>query len=72
MADAIDIANDLIDNEVSHALKRFRQATDQDGQGSKECVECGDAIPVGRRKMGFKLCVPCASEEERKRSLFAG
>jgi RNA polymerase-binding transcription factor DksA len=35
-------------------------------------VECGDDIPLGRMKLGFKLCVPCAEEIERKKHLFAG
>ena len=71
MADDIDLANDLIANEVSRALSKFRQNTATEGNGSKTCSECGDDIPVGRRKLGFRLCVPCAEESERKRSLFA-
>lgn len=70
MADDIDIANDLIANEVSRALNRYRQNA-QTTEGAKFCEECGDDIPAGRRKMGFNLCVPCAQETERKRSLFA-
>jgi RNA polymerase-binding transcription factor DksA len=70
MADDIDLANDLIANEVSRALNRFKQ-NGQTKEGAKYCEECGDDIPVARRKMGFNLCVPCASEEERKSSLFA-
>lgn len=71
MADVIDLANDLIDSEVSRALSKIRQNANQDVQGPKACVECGDAIPEGRRKLGFKLCLPCAEESERKKSLFA-
>lgn len=71
MADEIDVANDLIDNEVSRALSRIRQSTSKDAKGAEFCVECGDAIPGERQKLGFKLCVPCASETERKKSLFA-
>lgn len=70
MADEIDIANDLIDNEVSRALSKMRQQSPQ-GKGSKFCVECGDEMPVGRTKLGFALCIPCAEEVERKKSLFA-
>jgi RNA polymerase-binding transcription factor DksA len=70
MADEIDLANDLIDIEVSRALSKMRQTT-SNGEGSKVCHECGDNIPEGRRKLGFKLCVPCAEESERKKQLFA-
>lgn len=71
MADEIDVANDLIANEVSRALSRFRQSATVSANGAKTCDECGDDIPAGRRKLGFRLCVPCAQESERKRSLFA-
>ena len=70
MADEIDMANDLMDNEVSRALNKMRQQTGQ-SKGSKICVACGDDMPVGRTKLGFNLCIPCAEESERKKSLFA-
>ena len=69
MADDIDLANDLIDNEVSRALSRIRQAS-ENTQGSETCLECGDDMPKERQALGFKLCVPCAVESERRRSLF--
>lgn len=71
MADIIDIANDLIDSEVSRALRKIRQNKSQDKEGAKFCVECGDNVPEARQKLGFKLCVPCAEETERRKSLFA-
>lgn len=71
MADEIDLANDLIDSEVSRALSKIRQNASLDAKGSKFCVECGDTIPLARKKLGFKLCVPCAEELERKKQLFA-
>jgi RNA polymerase-binding transcription factor DksA len=72
MADVIDIANDLIDSEVSRALNKIRQNTaKQHAEGTKVCMECGDNIPEARQKLGFKLCVPCAEEAERRKALFA-
>lgn len=69
MADEADIANDLIDNEVLRALGRLRQ--DATGRpGPKACKECGEEIPLGRRKLGFQLCIECAEETERRKSLF--
>lgn len=70
MADDIDLANDLIDNEVSRALSKMRQNKPA-SVGSKICLECGDDMPEGRRAMGFSLCVPCAGEAERRKSLYA-
>lgn len=69
MADEIDLANDLIASEVSRALSKLRQDASQ-GMGAKECVECGDSIPEGRQKLGYKFCVSCAEETERRKSLF--
>jgi len=70
MADEADIANDLIANEVLSALSKMRQDTAVK-MGPKECVECGEKIPTERRRLGFKLCIECAAESERRRSLFA-
>lgn len=70
MADEIDLANDLIDSEVSRALSKIRQNASL-AQGSEFCIECGEDMPVERQKLGFKFCVPCASESERRKSLFA-
>lgn len=70
MADQIDLANDLIDNELSRALNKIRQSTGEP-KGSKHCVECGDTIPAARQQLGFKFCVPCAEEAERRSSLFS-
>lgn len=69
MADEIDLANDLIDNEVARALSRIRQAS-QEAKGAEFCVECGEDIPDARQKLGFKFCVPCAEEAERRKALF--
>lgn len=71
MADEIDLANDLISNEVSRALSKIRQNSSLGKEGSEFCVECGENMPTERQKLGFKLCVPCASESERRKSLYA-
>jgi RNA polymerase-binding transcription factor DksA len=70
MADEIDLANDLIDSEVSRALRRMRKSKEE-AIGTEFCVECGEGIPKERQELGFKLCVPCAEESERRRALFA-
>jgi len=71
MPDEVDLANDLIDNEVSRALSKIRQSGLQGEKGSDYCLECGDSMPKERKKLGFKLCVSCANESERRKSLFA-
>lgn len=71
MADPIDIANDLIDNEIALALRKARQNAGQAKEGSKTCMECGEDMPQARRELGFIFCVSCASERERRQALFA-
>ncbi len=75
MADEADIANDYIDSEVSRALGRIRQGTIGKPlaitAGSNVCRDCGESIPEARRKLGFQLCIECAQEAERLKSLFA-
>lgn len=71
MVDEADIANDYIDNEVSRALGKIRQNAPLKKTGSKTCTDCGETIPEARRLLGFQLCVTCAEETERRKSLFA-
>jgi RNA polymerase-binding transcription factor DksA len=71
MADEGDIANYLVEAELSRALDKLRQESGKVVAGSKTCIECGDAIPPARKKLGFKLCISCAEEGERKKQLFA-
>lgn len=70
MADEADIASSFIDNEVSRALEKLRQTSIKHA-GTKTCSECGETIPLARRNLGFSLCVTCAEETERRKSLFA-
>lgn len=70
MADAADIANDYITNAISSALNN-RQQNVEGRAGSKVCRECEELIPAERRQLGFQLCIECATETERKKSLYA-
>lgn len=69
MADDIDVANDLIARNLSDALTRARQSA-ANTVGSKFCIECDDKMPPERTKHGFRLCVRCAEDAERKKSLY--
>ncbi len=71
MADEADLANDLIANEVLSVLAKMRQDTTTGKMGPKECMQCGEKIPTERRRLGFKICVECAEQSERRKSLFA-
>ena len=53
------------------ALARSRLPT---GESLKECEECGEAIPEGRRQAmpGVRMCVTCQSEADRQVTLSSG
>lgn len=58
MADIVDIADGVIEQNLEHALSNIPRYT---GISAKEC-ECGEPIPEGRRQAipGVQLCVGCA------------
>lgn len=71
MADEVDIANELMDNEVSRALGKLRQGqSNTKTAGTKTCMECGEKMPPPRRQLGFNLCVSCAEDAERRKTLY--
>lgn len=70
MADDVDIANELMANEVSRALGKIRQGQSNTA-GPKNCVECEEKMPDPRRELGFKLCVSCAEDAERRKQLYS-
>lgn len=71
MADEIDLANSLIDTAVNRALDKIRQNASVGQEGAEFCIECGEKMLTERKELGFKLCVPCAQESERRKSLYA-
>lgn len=73
MADSIDLANDLIDKEVSFALKlnKLKQQTPVKSTDNEFCIECNDIIPLARREMGYSLCTTCASDAEKRKAQYA-
>lgn len=54
---------DTIADGVQNARTRLPQ-----GEGTTECVECGEEIPAARRKAlpGVTTCVPCQSGRDRR------
>lgn len=71
MADEADIANAYITNAIEAALGQRQQAPADLNTITKFCKECGEEIAVARRQLGFQLCITCAEETERRKSLFA-
>jgi phage/conjugal plasmid C-4 type zinc finger TraR family protein len=60
---------DQIDDTVKDAVLAAR-ARMPAGEGSGECVECGDDIPEARRRAlpGVRTCVACQAERDKRRA----
>jgi phage/conjugal plasmid C-4 type zinc finger TraR family protein len=63
---------DQIEDNVKDALAAAR-ARMPSGDGLEECEECGEPIPLARRRalVGVRTCVTCQSARE-KRPSFSG
>ena len=59
----LDQIEDTITDGVLNARARLPS-----GEGTAECVECGEAIPEARRKAlpGARTCIACQSERDRQ------
>jgi len=56
---------DQIDASVEDAVQRARSRLPQ-GEGRKDCEECGARIPEARRKAvpGVRLCITCQEAQD--------
>lgn len=62
MADAADIATDIIETDLNHTLQNLKRI---EKPSLYECEECGDEIPEQRRRLGsVTLCFGCQTELE--------
>ena len=61
---------DQIDDTVKDAVLAAR-ARMPSGEGSDECVECGDDIPEARRRAipGVRTCVACQAGRDKQQIL---
>lgn len=64
MADAADIAADIIETDLSNTIRNISRI---EVPSLYDCAECGDPIPEQRRKLGsVTLCFGCQTELEAK------
>lgn len=61
-----DAVHDQIQDSINDEVRRARAALPQ-GPGSDFCEECGEKIPVARKKAlpGARLCVVCQTEADK-------
>ncbi|WP_421670831.1 DksA/TraR family C4-type zinc finger protein [Rahnella sp. EDr1-12] len=64
---------DQIDSTVNDAVDRARQSLGQ-GESAEFCHECGEPIPLARRKAlkGVQYCVACQAALDKKQQDHAG
>jgi phage/conjugal plasmid C-4 type zinc finger TraR family protein len=64
---------DQIDDTVQDALLRARSQLPQ-GESLTHCAECGEEIPMARRKAlpGVRLCITCQEERDKDEQAFSG
>ena len=58
---------DQIDDTVTDGVMRARARMPM-GKGETHCLECGDEIPVARRRAlpGVRTCIACQSARDRR------
>jgi phage/conjugal plasmid C-4 type zinc finger TraR family protein len=58
---------DQIDDTITDAVKRAR-ASLPSGESETHCVECGEEIPLARRRAmpGARTCIACQSARDRR------
>ncbi|WP_028447778.1 TraR/DksA C4-type zinc finger protein [Chitinimonas koreensis] len=64
MSDEVDLANDAVQNRLDGAIAMQRAALHR--QGTPECEDCGDDIPLDRRAVypAATRCVACQGRRE--------
>jgi phage/conjugal plasmid C-4 type zinc finger TraR family protein len=64
---------DQIDASIEDAVARARSRLPR-GDSSKECQECGAAIPEARRQAipGVRLCITCQEAADRQQGPASG
>lgn len=65
MADIADMADEHVTAEIE---ARIAQRVRYVGESAKDCDECGDELPEGRRVAlpGVRLCIWCQTRLERR------
>ena len=64
---------DQIDVSIEDAVARARSRLPR-GESSKECQECGAAIPEARREAipGVRLCIACQEAADKQQGATSG
>ncbi|TCT19269.1 TraR/DksA C4-type zinc finger protein [Thiobaca trueperi] len=68
-ADVLDLAQAHTEREIQMRIAAILRHT-QGGAGCAVCIDCGEPIPVSRRRHvpNAKRCAVCQAAEERRRT----
>ena len=70
MADYADVASDIAQTDLDHALHNAKRV---EFPSNYECEECDSVIPEQRRRLGsVTLCVGCQTALEAKQKHLRG
>ena len=63
-----DLADQAQATEAIHTQASISNIVRYTGVSAKNCVECGDEIPEGRRQAvsGSTTCIECENEKEKR------
>jgi phage/conjugal plasmid C-4 type zinc finger TraR family protein len=64
---------DQIDATIEDAVQRARQRLPR-GESLEHCEECGETIPLARRKAipGVRLCLACQEADDKQQAAISG
>lgn len=66
MPDLMDAVQAQTDAQLENALNHHANRPRPQGLTHCENLDCGEPITQQRQDMGARLCVPCATAEDRK------
>ncbi|GAK86045.1 hypothetical zinc-finger containing protein [Vibrio ponticus] len=65
---------DQIDATIVDAIHRARANLNREHNHTEYCLECGDLIPLARRKImpGVELCIECQQQADTRQKVTSG
>ncbi len=68
MVDLVDMANEVAQLRLNHALERQRRVSSVSAVSAVFCEDCDEQIPEARRMAvpGVQTCIECQGLKERR------
>lgn len=72
MSDEADIANDYMAADLDARIAAARGLSPRPGEGVPVCEECGSDVQPARVAAGYRVCLDCARDRERRANYLGG